>query len=190
MHSLASGGLEQFGHSDALARCRNASHANHSANSDGRPTGRPSRLIFIDVSGAARVNFPHYRPTFDFMSFGAGVVVFDYNGDGKEDIYITAAADAFIPERDGSNALYRNNGDGTFTDVARRAGVDDPLSKGNGGCAADYDDDGDQDLLVANWGSSKLFNNSGDGTFTDVTTEAGLGDRDATYRSMGCAWGD
>ena len=64
------------------------------------------------------------------------------------------------------------------------------MSKGYGGCAADYDDDGDQDLLVANWGSSKLFNNSGDGTFADVTEEAGLGDPDATYRSMGCAWGD
>lgn len=152
--------------------------------------GRPSRLIFTDVSVAARVNFLHYRQTFDFMPFGAGVVVFDYNGDGNEDIYITAAADAFQPDRDGSNALYRNNGDGTFTNVSLRAGEDDPLGKGNGGCAADYDNDGDQDLFVANWGSSKLFNNSGDGTFTDVTAEAGLGDPDATYRSMGCAWGD
>ena len=149
-----------------------------------------SDLLFEDVSAVARVNFPHYRQSFDFMPFGGGVIVLDYNGDGQDDIYVTTADDPFKHGLESSNALYRNNGDGTFTDVARLAGVDDPAGKGNGGCAADYDNDGDQDLFVANWGSSKLFTNSGAGVFVDATKEVGLADPDATYRSMGCAWAD
>ena len=114
----------------------------------------------------------------------------DYNGDGRDDIYVPAADDPYKPGLESSNALYRNNGDGTFSNVARIAGVDDPAGRGNGGCAADYDNDGHHDLFVANWGSSRLFRNSGDGTFADVTREAGVGDPDFSYRTMGCAWGD
>ena len=66
----------------------------------------------------------------------------------------------------------------------------DTDAKGNGGCAADYDNDGDQDLYVASWGASKLFRNNGGGTFADVAEFAGVADPDATYRSTGCAWGD
>ena len=147
-------------------------------------------MVFDDVSVSARVNFPHYRQSFDFMPFGGGVVVLDYNGDGQDDIYVPTADDPFVPGLESTNALYRNNGDGTFTNVARTAGVDDPSGKGNGGCAVDYDNDGDQDLFLSNWGSSKLYQNQGDGTFADITADAGLGDPDSTYRSMGCAWGD
>ena len=146
--------------------------------------------LFDDVSNSARVNFPQYRQSFDFMPFGGGVVVLDYNGDGMDDIYVAAADDPFKPGLESSNALYRNNGDDTFSNVARIAGVDDPAGRGNGGCAADYDNDGDQDLFVANWGSSRLFRNNGHGIFADVTGEAGVGDPDVTYRTMGCAWGD
>ena len=74
--------------------------------------------------------------------------------------------------------------------MAVAAGVDDTEGRGNGGCAADYDNDGDQDLYVTNYGSSKLFRNGADGSFLDATAEAGLGDPDETYRSTGCAWGD
>ena len=89
-----------------------------------------------------------------------------------------------------SNALYRNEGNGTFTQSANEAHVSDPEGIGNGGCAADFDNDGHQDLFLTNWGSSKLFHNSGDSTFADVTDAAGVGDPDDTYRSTGCAWGD
>ncbi len=128
---------------------------------------------------------------FDLL-LGAGVVVLDYDGDGDQDIYVTSTEGIHTqPEGTrGQNALYSNNGDGTFTDVAISAGVRDLPGISTGGCAADYDNDGDQDLFVANWGSSKLFQNNGDGTFRDVTRHASLGDPDATYRSMGCAWGD
>ena len=152
--------------------------------------GGVSPSLFEDVTRAARVNFPQYRQSLDFFPFGGGVVVLDYNGDGRDDIYVPAADDPYKPGLESSNALYRNNGDGTFSNVARIAGVDDPAGRGNGGCAADYDNDGRQDLFVANWGSSRLFRNNGDGAFADVTREAGVGDPDFSYRTMGCAWGD
>ncbi len=166
-------------------------------NPDGRSGILPGgfsyhRPYFTDVAEAAGVAFQHFRDPEDRIPLGAGVVVFDYNGDGRQDIYVASTADIgdMAPETDGANALYRNNGDGTFTDVAPAAGVSELWDKTNGGCAADYDNDGDQDLFVANWGSSKLFRNNGAGAFVDVTERAGLGDPDASYRSMGCAWGD
>ena len=123
---------------------------------------------------------------------GGGIVVFDYDGDGNQDIYVTSTEgmDTQKEASSGHNALFRNNGDGTFTNVAAASGVRDVPGISTGGCAADYDNDGDQDLFVANWGSSKLFQNNGNGTFTDVTGYVGLEDPDTTYRSMGCAWGD
>ncbi len=153
--------------------------------------------IFTEVGRAAEVDFPHYRRNSDQMAIGAGVVVLDYDGDGSQDIYVPMAHDdhsicANASSRCGtrSNALYRNEGDGKFSQSANEARVSDPEGIGNGGCAADFDNDGHQDLFVTNWGSSKLFHNSGDGTFADVTESAGVGDPDDTYRSTGCAWGD
>ncbi len=158
--------------------------------------------VFTEVSEEAGVEFMHYRDILDIIPLSAGVVVFDYNGDGWQDAYVTAGPDIanLAPQDDHANALFHNNGDGTFTDVASQAGVTDGDAKGNGGCAADYDNDGDQDLFVANWGASKLFRNDGPSTgsgstgsgwsFSDVTESAGLADPDGTYRSMGCAWGD
>ena len=155
------------------------------------------RPYFTDVSAAAGVAFQHYRDPTDRIPLGAGVVVFDYNGDGRPDIFVARTEDTsdVVSDTDVNNALYRNNGDGTFTDVAAAAGVGDLEGKTNGGCAADYDNDGDRDLFVTNWGNSKLFRNNGPGAFpdplfSDVTDPAGLGDPDASYRSMGCAWGD
>ncbi len=155
------------------------------------PTPDLPDTIFMEVGNAAGVDFAHYRPTAPFllMPFGAGVVIFDYDGDGLQDIFVPMTYDD-ERQANANNALYRNNGDGTFSDLAREAGVVDPRGKGIGGCAADYDNDGDQDLFLTNYGSSKLFRNSGDGTFEDVTGDARVGDPDSTHRSMGCAWGD
>ena len=148
--------------------------------------------VFEEIGEQAGVSFTHYRGILDIIPLSAGVVVFDYNGDGWQDFYIPAIPDiaGLAPGGDDRNALFRNNGNGTFTNVSAEAGVTDVEGKGNGGCAADFDNDGDQDLFVANWGGSKLYRNEGDGTFTDVAQEAGLADPDGTYRSMGCAWGD
>ena len=150
------------------------------------------RPLFTDVAPEAGVDFQHYRDPVDRIPLGAGVVVFDFNNDGLQDIYVASKPSwSDSPDQiDGANALYRNDGNGAFTDVAAEAGVDELMGLSNGGCAADYDNDGDQDLYVTNWGSSKLFRNNGSGAFDDVTAHAGLGDPDPSYRSMGCAWGD
>ena len=171
-------------------------------NPDGSSVSLPNALtyappVFEEVSEQSGVAFTHYRSILDIIPLSAGVVVFDYNGDGWQDAYVPATPDiaGLAPEGDDRNALFRNNGDGTFTNVAAEAGVTDAGGKGNGGCAADYDNDGDQDLFVANWGASRLYRNDGPATgsgwnFTDVAESAGLADPDETYRSMGCAWGD
>ncbi|MEC9014697.1 MAG: FG-GAP-like repeat-containing protein [Chloroflexota bacterium] len=148
--------------------------------------------FFQEIGQKANINFKHYRDALDIIPIGGGVVVFDYNNDGFQDVYIASTPDIgnLAPDTDGSNALYENNGDGTFRDIARWAGVDDPLGKGNGGCSSDYNNDGYQDLFVTNWGSSKLFAGSEEGRFSNVTIESGLQDPDTTFRSSGCAWGD
>ena len=138
-------------------------------------------LPFTEIGDTAGVAFRHNKPNRS-MPLGGGTVVFDYDNDGRQDIYVSNSI--------GPNALYRNDGDGTFTDVAAAAGVADTGGEGNGGCAADYDNDGDRDLFVTNYGPSRLFRNLGDGTFDDVTGEAGVHDGDTYHRSMGCAWGD
>ena len=106
---------------------------------------------------------------------GAGVAIFDYNGDGWMDLYFvnSGSADFYVPPKPLENALYRNNKDGTFTDVTKLAGVSGG-GFGMGAAAADYDGDGDSDLLVTQYGQDILYRNNGNGTFTDVTEEAGL----------------
>ena len=155
-------------------------------NTDGQSGSRPVAFAyqapaFVDVTAEAGLAFTHSRRP-DIMPFGGGVVVLDADGDGLPDVY---AANS-----DGPNALYRNLGDGTFANVAPEWGLADAAGQGNGGCAADYDNDGDTDLFATNWGASRLYQNGGGGRFADVTAHAGVGDPDPSYRSMGCAWGD
>lgn len=118
---------------------------------------------FTDVSLAAGAGRTHT---------GTGAAVGDYNNDGWLDIYVTSLGPAggFAP---GSNVLYRNNGDGTFTDVTQAAGVrfnNFQTADAQGAAFGDYDGDGDLDLAVAGWfGGNRLFRNNGNGTFTDVS---------------------
>ena len=106
---------------------------------------------------------------------GAGCAFLDYDNDGRLDIYLvnSGPADFYEPSSDLRNALYRNNGDGTFTDVTVQAGVEGGQF-GMGAAAADYDGDGDTDLYVTNYGPNLLFRNRGDGTFEEVAESAGL----------------
>ncbi len=106
---------------------------------------------------------------------GAGCAFFDYDNDGWMDIYLvnSGPSDFFTPSSPLKNALYRNNRDGTFTDVTDKAGV--AAGKfGMGVAAGDYDGDGNVDLYVTNYGPNILYRNNGDGTFTDVTEKAGV----------------
>jgi len=109
---------------------------------------------------------------------GGGGLFFDFDNDGWMDIYLvnSGPSDFFTPKTPIRNALYRNNHDGSFTDVTEKAGV--ACGKmghfGMGAAAADFDGDGWQDLYVTNYGHNVLFHNNGDGTFTDVTDKAGV----------------
>ena len=110
-------------------------------------------------------------------AMGGGVAVFDYNGDGRPDIFFTNGADIATLKKDGAkyrNRLFRNDGAGKFTDVTDAAGL---AGSGYdmGVAVADYDNDGHPDLFVAGVHKNTLYHNNGNGTFTDVTAKAGLG---------------
>lgn len=121
----------------------------------------------------------------------AGVALFDYNNDGLLDIYFVNGAQ--LPNLDKSdtkffNRLYRNNGDGTFTDVTEAAGVRGE-GYAMGVAAADYDNDGFTDLYVTGVNRNQLFHNNGNGTFTDVTKKANL-DFEGIRWGSGCSFID
>ena len=109
---------------------------------------------------------------------GGGGLFFDYDNDGWMDIYLvnSGPSDFYSPKTPIRNALYRNNGDGTFVDVTEKAGVacGQMGHFGMGAAAADYDGDGWQDLYVTNYGANVLFHNNGNGTFKNVTDKAGV----------------
>src|SRR6188508_1650285 len=109
-------------------------------------------------------------------TMGPGVAFFDYDNDGWMDIFLvnSGAADFYKPATPLRNALYKNNRDGTFTDVTEKAGVAGGQAFGMGCAIADYDNDGYQDILVTAYGRCTLYHNNGNGTFTDVTARAGL----------------
>ena len=125
------------------------------------------------------------RYTFETMT--GGVAVFDYNNDGWLDIFFTnGAAIPSLEKSDPSyyNRLFRNNGDGTFTDVTEKAGLQG-IGYSMGAAAGDYDNDGFVDLYVTGVNRNQLFHNNGDGTFTDVTEKSGVG---GVIPQIGKAW--
>jgi hypothetical protein len=110
-------------------------------------------------------------------TMGPGAAFLDYDNDGDQDIYVVNSAPLpglgfDLKPRD---ALYRNNGDGSFTEVTEEAGLED-TGYGMGVAVADYDNDGHLDIYLTNYGRNLLYHNNGDGTFTDVTQKAGVGD--------------
>lgn len=129
-----------------------------------------SRVGIAFVHNNARSN-RKYLPE----SMGPGVAIFDYDNDGWMDLYFTNSgpSDFFHPATAPRNALYRNNHDGTFTDVTVKAGVQG-RDFGIGVTATDYNGDGWVDLFITNYGTNILYRNNGNGTFTDVTRAAGL----------------
>lgn len=157
--------------------------AHKSANAANSPQSALARYGFYltEVSKQAGVNFIHQAPVLDpklasimpeVASMGASVSIVDYNRDGWPDIYVTNSREGTM------NALYRNNHDGTFTDVAPELGIADVNKPGTGvsmgAVWGDYDNDGYPDLFLIKWGRPMLFHNNGGKSFTDVSEQAGL----------------
>src|SRR5437763_5012593 len=115
----------------------------------------------------------HYLPE----TLPPGCAIFDYDNDGWMDLFFvnTGPSDFYKPAKPLRNALYKNNRDGTFTDVTVKAGVAGGTTFGMGVAVGDYDNDGYPDLFVTAYGRCILYHNNGNGTFTDVTAKAGLG---------------
>jgi enediyne biosynthesis protein E4 len=155
----------------ALLYCQNAPAAGH----------------FVDATGKVGIHFRHEAsPTskkYLLETMGSGVALFDYDNDGRLDIFFANGAPlqdptpkGTIPEKDGAkywNRLYHQKTDGTFEDVTERAGVAGKWYS-TGVAVGDYDNDGYEDLYVAGYGHGTLYRNNGNGTFTDVTAAAGV----------------
>jgi enediyne biosynthesis protein E4 len=142
--------------------------------------GAESPIVLHDVTSETGINFRHSdgsRGQYHIIEYvSAGLALFDYDGDNLIDIYfLNGAPLEFKPgEKPPKDALYRNEGNWHFKDVTEQSGLGD-TRHGLGVAAADYDNDGDQDLYVNNCGPNVLYTNQGDGTFIDQTQTAGVG---------------
>ncbi len=121
---------------------------------------------------------------------GTGVAIFDYDNDGWPDIFIVNGTklEGFPAGKGPTNHLYRNNHDGTFSDVTDKAGLAH-TGWGQGVCVGDYDNDGWEDLFVTYYGKNILYHNNGNGTFSDVSDKAGVGGSGKAW-GTGCAFID
>ncbi len=149
-------------------------------------TSAPADIKFVEVTTAAGITFQHVDgrtgEKFLIETLGSGALFFDFDADTYLDLYVVNATSIPPPNTEKTsqaqlprNTLYRNNGDGTFTDVTDKAGVGD-TGYGVGCAAADINNDGYPELYVTNYGRNILYHNNGDGTFTDKTQQAGVGD--------------
>lgn len=155
---------------------------------------------FIDATSTLGLSFrnmaSHTSKKYLIETMGAGVALFDYDNDGRPDIFVVNGAPladptpkGTIPQKSGPkywNRLYHQKQDGTFEDVTEKAGLQG-VGYGMGVAVGDYDNDGYEDLYVTGYGGNKLYHNNGDGTFTDVTDKAGVG---GSGWSTSAAWVD
>ncbi len=142
---------------------------------------------FVDVTSDRGVNFQHAAPhttkKYLIETMGSGAALFDYDNDGRLDLFLVNGAEiddpsapGTIPQKTGPkywNRLYHQKSDGTFEDVTEKAGLQG-VGYGMGVAVGDYDNDGYEDLFVTAYGGNRLYHNNGDGTFTDVSEKAGV----------------
>jgi hypothetical protein len=161
----------------------------------GTTTPAPLGFAFTDIAARAGLTAPtvfggERTNRYLLETTGVGAAAFDYDGDGWIDLFLANGSTlaGFPPGQAPTSHLYRNRRDGTFEDVTRAAGLA-LTGWGQGACAGDYDNDGDEDLAVPFWGISRLMRNRGDGAFEDATAAAGL-DTTRTRWGTSCAFLD
>jgi hypothetical protein len=163
------------------------------AQSRGKPSGRPFLSRLTDVAQQAGLTRPVIYGDADTKKYivevvGCGVAFIDYDNDGWQDLFILSGTRLEGAPAGTSNRLYKNNRDGTFTDVTAKAGLQ-RTGWASAVTVGDYDNDGFDDLFITYYGQNVLYHNNGDGTFSDVTEKAGLHQSAARYGS-GCSWVD
>lgn len=146
----------------------------------GASMGGRTAISFENIIRQSKIDFELRNSSeprrYSIETMLGGVAIFDYNNDGLPDIFFTNGAAIPSLKKTGPeywNRLYRNNSDGTFTDVTRRAGLEG-IGYSMGVAVADYNNDGYEDLYIAGVNKNQLFRNNGNGTFTDVTRQAGV----------------
>ncbi len=144
----------------------------------GKPSGLPFHARFTDVAEHAGLRAPLIYGPADHKDYiletvGCGCAFIDYDNDGWLDIFLLNGTRREGAPAGATNRLYKNNRDGTFTDVTEKAGLH-RTGWASAVCVGDYNNDGFDDLFVTYWGQNVLYRNNGDGTFTDVTRQAGL----------------
>jgi hypothetical protein len=159
----------------------------------GKPSGLPFHAHFTDVAAQAGLRSPvifgasdHFD--YNLESMGCGVAFLDYDNDGWLDIFLLSGTRREGPVEGATNRLYKNNRDGTFSDVTAKAGLT-RQGWGFGVTVGDYNNDGFEDIFITGWPRNTLYRNNGDGTFTDVTEAAGLMHAGKRW-STGCTWVD
>lgn len=160
----------------------------------GKPSGLPFHANFVNVAAQAGLRAPvifgdEGRADYILESIGCGVAFLDYDNDGWLDILMLTGRRRTGPTPPSASIrLYKNNRDGTFTDVTAHTGLGRSVWA-FGVTVGDYDNDGFDDIFITCWGSNILFHNNGDGTFSDVTEKAGLL-RPGVHFGSGCTWID
>ncbi len=157
----------------------------------GKPSGLPFHSRLTDIAKQAGLTEPIVSGGVDTKKFiletiGCGVAFLDYDNDGWLDIFLLSGTR--LEGSTATNRLYKNNRDGTFTDVTAKAGLTH-TGWASAVAVADYNNDGFDDIFITCWGENLLYRNNGDGTFTNVTAQAGLATK-APHWGSGCTWLD
>jgi enediyne biosynthesis protein E4 len=157
------------------------------------PSGRPFNAHFVDVAAAAGLREPTIYGGVDSKKYilestGCGCAFLDYDNDGWMDIFLLSGTRLEGAPEGATNRLYKNNRDGTFSDVTEKAGLH-AIGWACGVCVGDYNNDGFDDIFCTYFGQNILYRNNGDGTFTDITKAAGLWN-DQPRWGAGCSFLD
>jgi len=180
---------------DASTQPNSQSNVNTNRNSNAPPAAAALGFSFVDVGPESGLNAKtifggEHKNKYLLETTGCGVAFYDYDNDGWLDVFLVNGSrlEGFPAGQAPTSHLFKNNRDGTFTDVTLKAGLAHS-GWGQGVCIGDYDNDGYEDLFVTYFGKNVLYHNNGNGTFTDVSEKAGVAGNGKRWNT-GCAFVD